>query len=226
MQQHFHPKLPLNNTSKRENKWDLTNFGGHHGILILGNFWLDRHPIPTKSGVPKLAISTIQADQYQFISWSNHHYFNAYPTQKLGILTLFSPHVSLLRLTTSLVQLFPLASYCECIDFLMHPYDYLFFELSDKVFGYIEINLLVTPVQIKSTWNEARDRTEWIKRTNEENESIKRMKQSREWSNQENNESREGLHYKKKLAGVSKFIFKSKRPNEPREWIKRTKRMW
>jgi hypothetical protein len=42
----------------------------------------------------------------------------------------------------------------------MHPYDYLFFELSDKVFGYIEINLLVTPVQIKSTWNEARDRTE------------------------------------------------------------------
>jgi|TARA_B110000238_G_scaffold36997_1_gene38823 hypothetical protein len=26
----------------------------------------------------------------------------------------------------------------------MHPYDYIFFELSDKVFGFIEINLLVT----------------------------------------------------------------------------------
>ena len=88
----------------------------------------------------------------------------------------------------------------------MHPYDYIFFELSDKVFGFIEINLLVTydylslNYQVKylfalkliyylhSLWKE----------------------QSREWS-------------KKSRQNESKESWRKRGQNKARAWLKRMK---
>jgi hypothetical protein len=74
--------------SRRENKRVWNNFGGQDGILIWGHFRLNLASNSNKFGIQfqqirggvKSVFQTIQADQYQFISQPNHHYFTTHST--------------------------------------------------------------------------------------------------------------------------------------------------